>query len=247
MLAGAYRLVDARAYPSSPTAAPVVHLVGSGAVLPEVLVAAAELAEEGIAAHVVDVTSAGPALRGLAADAAAGRQDGDHAVGRRRAADGVLPDRAPLVTVHDASSHAMAWLGSALGVPRCRSASTSSASPAPSPTSTSCTTSLRLASSTPRSPPSRWPNPRTFESGGDGPVGQSVPHLRGGRVVGGPRDVAVGADQHRAPQAADRLDDAQVRGIRGVRGVRGPGCDQYERVSTSAHCMSSNQSRRGRF
>jgi len=28
-----------------------------------------------------------------------------------------FPDRAPLVTVHDASSHTMAWLGSALGVP----------------------------------------------------------------------------------------------------------------------------------
>ena len=29
------------------------------------------------------------------------------------------------MTVHDAASHAMAWLGSALGVPACRSASTS--------------------------------------------------------------------------------------------------------------------------
>jgi pyruvate dehydrogenase E1 component len=28
-----------------------------------------------------------------------------------------FPERAPVVTVHDASSHAMAWLGSALGVP----------------------------------------------------------------------------------------------------------------------------------
>jgi pyruvate dehydrogenase E1 component len=29
----------------------------------------------------------------------------------------VFPDRAPVVTVHDAASHTMAWLGSALGVP----------------------------------------------------------------------------------------------------------------------------------
>jgi pyruvate dehydrogenase E1 component len=29
----------------------------------------------------------------------------------------VLGDRAPIVTVHDAASHAMSWLGSALGVP----------------------------------------------------------------------------------------------------------------------------------
>ena len=29
----------------------------------------------------------------------------------------VLPDRTPVVTVHDGASHAMAWVGSALGVP----------------------------------------------------------------------------------------------------------------------------------
>jgi pyruvate dehydrogenase complex dehydrogenase (E1) component len=29
----------------------------------------------------------------------------------------VFPDRAPTVTVHDAASHTMSWLGSALGVP----------------------------------------------------------------------------------------------------------------------------------
>ena len=29
----------------------------------------------------------------------------------------MFPVRAPVVTVHDASSHALAWLGSALGVP----------------------------------------------------------------------------------------------------------------------------------
>jgi pyruvate dehydrogenase complex dehydrogenase (E1) component len=30
---------------------------------------------------------------------------------------GVGSEKAPIVTVHDAASHAMAWLGSALGVP----------------------------------------------------------------------------------------------------------------------------------
>ncbi|MBQ1015951.1 pyruvate dehydrogenase, partial [Micromonospora sp. M51] len=57
VVAGAYRLVDAhQAYPHL-VDAPVVQLAASGAVLPEVLAAAAELADEGIAAHVVDVTS----------------------------------------------------------------------------------------------------------------------------------------------------------------------------------------------
>ena len=55
VLAGAYRLVDAGP-PADGT--PMVHLAASGAVLPEVLAAAAELGEEGIAANVVDVTSA---------------------------------------------------------------------------------------------------------------------------------------------------------------------------------------------
>ena len=58
--AGARRRLPAggrRAAPATEPARRVVHLVGSGAVLPEVLAAAAELADEGIAAHVVDVTS----------------------------------------------------------------------------------------------------------------------------------------------------------------------------------------------
>lgn len=118
VLAGAYRLVDAHAaHPElAEQKAPVVHLVGSGAVLPEVLAAAAELAEEGIAAHVVDVTS-------LDRLYSAWQRTLRHGVrtatapsvpGALRTAFG---ERAPVVTVHDAASHAMAWLGSALGVP----------------------------------------------------------------------------------------------------------------------------------
>jgi pyruvate dehydrogenase E1 component len=112
VLAGAYRLVDA----GRDNDAPVVQLAASGAVLPEVLAAAAELEEEGVRAHVVDVTSLD---RLYSAWQRALRQ------GIRTATTPSIPgalraafDRAaPLVTVHDASSHAMAWLGSALGVP----------------------------------------------------------------------------------------------------------------------------------
>ena len=114
VLAGAYRLVDASAL--ARRGAPQVHLAASGAVLPEVLAAAAELADEGIAAHVVDVTS-------LDRLHTAWQRTLRHGIrtaatpsipGALRAA---FPERAPLVTVHDAASHAMAWLGSALGVP----------------------------------------------------------------------------------------------------------------------------------
>jgi len=113
VLAGAYRLVEAADLGPD---APVVHLAAAGAVLPEVLAAAAELAEEGVAAHVVDLTSAD---RLYAAWRGALRE------GLRTARPPRLPAvlvdafgvRAPVVTVHDAASHALAWLGSALGVP----------------------------------------------------------------------------------------------------------------------------------
>lgn len=117
-LAGAYRLKDA--HHDRPElrdeGAPVVHLAASGAVMPEVLEAAEELAEEGVAAHVVDVTSAGRLYRSWRD----GLREGVRTA-TARPADAALraafPERAPVVTVHDAASHALAWLGSALGVP----------------------------------------------------------------------------------------------------------------------------------
>jgi pyruvate dehydrogenase E1 component len=110
VLAGGYRLVDA-----SPVDGPVVHLVGCGAVLPEMLAAAQELAEEGVAAHITDVTSLDRLYtawrESLRADLRSVRGP------RRTPLHALFPERAPVVTVHDAASHAMAWLGSALGVP----------------------------------------------------------------------------------------------------------------------------------
>ncbi|MBV9098863.1 MAG: pyruvate dehydrogenase, partial [Frankiaceae bacterium] len=114
VLAGAYQLVEAE--PAGGAGAPVVHLVGSGAVLPEVLAAQAELADEGIAAHVVDVTSLDRLYRAWQRTLRQGVRTATtpSLAGVLRAA---FPERAPIVTVHDAASHTMAWLGSALGVP----------------------------------------------------------------------------------------------------------------------------------
>lgn len=114
VLAGAYRLVDASDLAAH--GAPVVYLAVSGPVVAETLTAAQELAEEGVAAHVVEVTSPGrlytawhgtlrDGVRTAATPAGAG------------ALRAVFADRAPVVTVHDAASHGLAWLGSALGVP----------------------------------------------------------------------------------------------------------------------------------
>jgi pyruvate dehydrogenase E1 component len=117
VLAGGYRLWEAPGPgPGGPGGdPPVVHLAASGAVLPEALAAAAELAEEGIAARVVDVTSPDRLYRDWR-----GGVGGAVRTARRPAPPrlaGLFAPRAPIVTVHDAASHALAWLGSALGVP----------------------------------------------------------------------------------------------------------------------------------
>lgn len=115
VLSGGYRLVDTATANASGTdgAAPAVTLVGTGAVLPEVLAAAAELADEGIAASVVDVTSGDRLYRGWQQ----GLRDGIRRA-RTPVPPSVLqelfPGPAPLVTVHDGASHAMSWVGSAL-------------------------------------------------------------------------------------------------------------------------------------
>ena len=132
VLAGAYRLVDA-ADPAlaagtasvagmaggsgaADGGAPLVYLAGCGAVLPEVLAAAAELGDEGIAAHVVDVTSADRLYRAWQRTLRQGVRTAT-APSIPGALRTVFPDRAPIVTVHDAASHTLSWLGSALGVP----------------------------------------------------------------------------------------------------------------------------------
>ncbi|GIJ78329.1 pyruvate dehydrogenase E1 component [Micromonospora phaseoli] len=116
VLAGAYRLVDAHQAHPHLADAPTVQLAASGAVLPEVLAAAAELADEGVAAHVVDVTSLDRLYRAWQRTLRQGVRTATvpSVPGALRAA---FADRVPVVTVHDAASHAMAWLGSAVGAP----------------------------------------------------------------------------------------------------------------------------------
>lgn len=112
VLAGGYRLIEA-----SQGQGPVVTLLASGAVMPEVIEASAMLEHEGVAVNVVDATSPDRLYRSW-------RGQLDHSVGAgtypsapHHLASLLPPEqrRAPIVTVHDAASHAMAWVGSALG------------------------------------------------------------------------------------------------------------------------------------
>jgi pyruvate dehydrogenase E1 component len=96
---------------------PVLNLVATGAVLPDVLAAADVLEDEGVRARVLDVTSADRLFRDW-------RRGIRHAVAtstRPRDAchlDSLFPRearRAPIVVVQDGAPHGLAWLGSVYG------------------------------------------------------------------------------------------------------------------------------------
>jgi pyruvate dehydrogenase E1 component len=111
VLCGGYRLRE-----PEDGVGPVVHLAASGAVLPEVLAAAEVLEEEGVAACVVDVTSVDLLYRGWRRTLREGWRSARVPSGTGPLEELFRP-RGPVVTVHDAASHTMAFLGAALGVP----------------------------------------------------------------------------------------------------------------------------------
>ncbi|MEX2625480.1 MAG: pyruvate dehydrogenase [Ilumatobacteraceae bacterium] len=111
VLAGGYRLVEPDDGPAE------VVVAGCGPVLPEAVAAARQLADEGVRALVLDLTSPDRLYRswrhGLRAASRAARPAGDD----HHLATLLHPGerRAPIVTVHDAASHHLAWLGSVFG------------------------------------------------------------------------------------------------------------------------------------
>lgn len=106
VLAGGYRLLDWRAQTGA-TRAYLVHIAVTGALVPEALEAAALLQREGVAANVLNLTSPRrlfEAWRSGAPDPFPWLLAEDERA-------------APIITVHDAASHALAWLGSVHGAP----------------------------------------------------------------------------------------------------------------------------------
>jgi len=123
-LLGGYRLLEGTAECAHPEPGYAVYLVGAGAVLPEVVAAAQLLQQEGIAATVLNLTSADRLYHGWRTST----RD-DHQLAR------LVPpvDRhVPIVTVQDGASHTLAWLGSVYGAPL-RSELTSLVNPARAP------------------------------------------------------------------------------------------------------------------
>ncbi len=118
VLRGGYRLLEPDPELMA-GGAPRVVLAASGAIVPDVLDAAAELTQEGVATTVLNVTSADRlyaewhtsrlcAVRSSTLPRSHGHIDALLVDGERRA---------PLVTVLDGASHALAFLGSVFGQP----------------------------------------------------------------------------------------------------------------------------------
>ena len=110
VIAGGYRLVE-------PTRHAEVVIAASGAVVPEAVAAARELDTEGIASVVLDLTSPDRLYRAWRHELRdAARTARRPQVGHPLAT--LLPPherQLPIVTVHDAASHTLAWLGSVFG------------------------------------------------------------------------------------------------------------------------------------
>ena len=112
VLAGGYRLIE-----GPPDGRPGVTLVTTGVMAPEALAAAAELDGEGVQATVIHLTSPNRVYQswrdGFAQSTATAQVVRAPSHLHRLVPQ---PERArPIISVHDAASHSLAWLGSALG------------------------------------------------------------------------------------------------------------------------------------
>lgn len=114
VLNGAYRLVDRSASPGYDPDANVVHIMASGAMIPEAVAASNALRDEGIFANVVNVTGPGPLYRSFQRSVY-DSMDGQGSLDMFMA-DSISPAarNAPVVTVVDGHPHSLAWIGSAL-------------------------------------------------------------------------------------------------------------------------------------
>jgi pyruvate dehydrogenase E1 component len=107
VLAGGYRLVDARREPAWDSETNAVHLFATGVMVADAVAASQRLRQAGVLASVFVVTSPDRLYRGL-------RQPRPHL----EQLVGPEEEGVPLVSVLDGHSHTLAFLGSALGVPQ---------------------------------------------------------------------------------------------------------------------------------
>lgn len=117
VLNGAYRLLDRSGVAGYKPGENVLHIMASGAMVPEAAAASNALSREGVFANVINVTGQGPLYRAFQQsvyDAIDGRGALDMFM-----ADSIAPSErgAPIVTVMDGHPRSLAWIGSALKSP----------------------------------------------------------------------------------------------------------------------------------
>ena len=103
---------------SGPDEGPGVVLAACGAVVPEAYHAARALAEEGVRVTVVDLTSPDRLYREWRHELDAAARGARRPDAERLAISRLIPPaerRWPIVTVHDAASHHLAWIGGVFG------------------------------------------------------------------------------------------------------------------------------------
>jgi pyruvate dehydrogenase E1 component len=111
-LAGGYRLVDGR-----DDGRPGVTIVTTGSMAPEALSAASTLDDEGVQASVIHLTSPDRLYRGWRSGYSSSTASAS-LVRRPSHLHRLIPvgeRRRAIVSVHDAASHSLAWIGSAIG------------------------------------------------------------------------------------------------------------------------------------
>lgn len=110
VLSGGYRLI-------SPGSAADVLMVACGAAMPEAVEAVALLADEGVTATLIDATSLDRLFSDWRRAQRAAVEGGRRIAPTFHLASLIHPEERhiPIVTVHDAASHSMAWIGSVFG------------------------------------------------------------------------------------------------------------------------------------
>jgi pyruvate dehydrogenase E1 component len=119
VLAGGYRLIDRAVHAPDLPLRDTVQIAVGGIMVPEAVAAARRLHEEGVAANVINLTSASRLYAELREARRAQLEDA-HAPLDLGHLETLLPReerRAPLVTIIDGASHSLSFLGSVYGVP----------------------------------------------------------------------------------------------------------------------------------
>src|SRR5581483_3737002 len=119
VLAGGYRLLDAR-LDGGPSDGPLVQIAAAGAMIPEAVTAARLLWDEGVAANVINLTSADKVYSALKASRLRAVRQGLATTEIGHLGELIPPAerRAPIVSVLDGASHTLSFLGATFGVPQ---------------------------------------------------------------------------------------------------------------------------------